>query len=399
MDQNKIVSVQFIDNYFPIVDGVVHTVHNYALNMCTDSSVAVATPKAKAPYDDSVYPYKVIRTKTFPLPFLEYSAAAPWFDAGCKKEIGSLSADIFHAHSPLLMGHFAVSLGKKLGVPVVSTFHSKYYDDALNITGSKALAEFVKRYVVRHYNKADAVWACSNGTADTLRSYGFKKDIFVMENGSSMQIPEEKWDELKRAAKQKFALPEDKHVLLFVGHLIKHKNLPLILDTMRILCDKCDYYRLIIAGDGYDGEEIKKYAESLCFTNDQVRFIGRVYDKELLAGLYLCSGLFFFPSVYDNAPLVVREAAAMRLPSLLTEGSNSAEAVIPDVTGYTAKEDAAFMCEKIQAVFKDEDARKKVGSEAQRVIPKTFAQITAQVREKYAEIIEKYNFENKKTAR
>lgn len=395
MDADKIVSVQFIDNFFPIVDGVVHTVHNYALNMCKTSGVAVVTPKPKKPYDDSEFPYKVIRTKTLPMPFLEYPVGIPGTDGHCKKEIAALSPDIFHTHSPFLEGNFAAKYGAKLGVPVVSTFHSKYYDDALNITKSKAAANFVKNYVVRHYNRVDAVWACSNGTAETLRSYGYKGDIFVMENGSAMQIPVELRSGLKKAAAEKFDLPSDKHILLFVGHLIKHKNLPLILDTFRLLCNKSDDYRLIIAGDGYDGEEIKKYAQSLSFKEGAVRFIGRVYDKELLAGLYLNSSLFFFPSVYDNAPLVVREAAAMGLPSLLTEGSNSAEAVIKDVTGFTAKEDPAAMCAEIERIFKTDGLQKKAGAEAAVKIPKTFEEITRRVREQYALIIEKYKFEYK----
>lgn len=395
MQPDKIVPIELIDNYFPIIDGVVHTVHNYALEMSKTSDVAVVTPKTKKKNEEIYIPYKVIYTKRYPIPFPEYSLSAAKLDGKCKAEIKSMNPDIFHTHSPFWVGGFALSYGKKLGVPVVSTFHSKYYDDVLNITKSKLIANIVKNYVVNHYNRADSVWACSHGTAETLRSYGYKGDIFVMENGSAMQIPDEKRPALEAAARAKFEIPKDKRVILFVGHLIKHKNLPLILDTVRLLCNECDDYRLLIAGTGYDGEEIKKYADSLGFSDGTVRFLGRVYEKELLAGLYLCSDLFFFPSVYDNAPLVVREAAALSLPSLLTEGSNSAEAVIKDVTGFTARENAKDMAEEIKRIFDTPGLLCKVGAEAERRIPKTFEQIVKAVREKYAEVIEKYRSDKK----
>ena len=385
MDKN-IRSVQFIDTYFPIVDGVSQTVHNYAREMGS----AVVCPKARGAYDDGQLPYRVIRTHTLPLPLTEYPVGAPRLDGRTLAAVASEKPQILHAHSPFAVGGYAVKCGKKLGIPVVSTFHSKYYDDALNITHSRAAARIVADTVVRHYRKADAVWACSEGTAETLRSYGYKGEILVMENGTTMSVPEEKYGELRERAAAELSLPKGKRICLFVGHLIKHKNLPLILDTFRLLCNESDDYRMLIVGDGYDETAIKKYAEELGLTGGEVIFAGRINDRERLAGVYLNADLFFFPSVYDNAPLVVREAATFGVPSLLTEGSNSAEAVVPNVSGFTAGENAADMAREIRRIFGTPGLVEKVGTEAARTIPKSYAEITAKVRERYAELIESF---------
>ena len=249
---------------------------------------------------------------------------------------------------------------------------------------------------MRFYNSVDSVWSCSEGTADTLRSYGYKGDIFVMDNGSSMTYPDNA-DELKERAKKQFGLPENKNVLLFVGHQIWHKNLKLILDTFRLLCDQSDDYLLVIVGDGYDGEKIKKYADSLSFPDGAARFVGKITDKELIQGMYLNAGILFFPSVYDNSPLVVREAASLGVPSLLTEGSNAAEAVVKDFSGFTAAENKVAMYSEIVKIFSDQQRLKEIGENAKRTIPKTWEQIVVRVQEQYAEIIEKYNFEHKLT--
>lgn len=394
MNPSEIRSVQFNDTYYPLVDGVVQTVHSYAEFMNKTAYTCVVTPKPlKNDYDDSILSYDVFRTASVKVPIAEYSIPAPKFDGKIKAQIAAKKPQIFHAHSPFFEGSFASSYAKKLGIPSVATFHSKYYDDVLHIIGSKAIAKIVVNRIVHFFNSVDSVWACSHGTADTLRSYGYGGEIFVMDNGTSFKAPDNP-DLLRIWAIERLGVPADKRTLLFVGHQIWHKNIKLILDTFKMLSDHSDKYRLLIVGNGYDEQEIRKYADSLNFPDGFVRFLGKITDKDLLLGVYLNSDLFFFPSVYDNSPLVVREAAALGVPSLLTEGSNAAEAVKKNVTGFTAAENKVAMYGEILRIFETDGLLKKVGAGAKQYVCKPWSQIIPQVQEKYAEIIEKYNFEH-----
>lgn len=394
MNPLEIRSAQFIDTYFPIVDGVVQTVHNYAELMNKSAYSCVVTPRPLQQYDDSGLSYDVLRTSSLKVPVTEYSIPTPAVDHRVKEALRYIKPDIFHAHSPFMEGNFAASYAKKLGIPSVATFHSKYYDDVINVTGSKTLAKIITARIVRFYNSVDSVWACSEGTADTLRSYGYRGDIFVIDNGTTYEEPSNP-DELIRKAEEAFNIPADKKVILFVGHQIWHKNLRLVLDTFKMLSDTSDDYRLIIVGNGYDGEEIRKYADDLNFKDGHVRFVGKIADREVLKGLYLSADLFFFPSVYDNSPLVVREAASMGVPSLLTEGSNSAEAVVKDVSGFTAAENKVAMYREILRIFGTEGLLGKVSEGAKRDVAKTWRQIVPLAQEKYAEIIEQYKATHK----
>lgn len=396
MENAKIRSIQFIDTYFPLVDGVIQTVHNYATIMNKTGSCMVIHPDQKRDFDYSTLEYTVYTAKSSHIiNVAEYPWPTPNKDKVLKDLLEKYNADIFHVHSPFQMSRFATSYGKKAKIPCVATFHSKYYDDALHITGSKILAEIVKKYVVESFNRADSVWACSEGTANTLRSYGFKKPIFVMDNGSSMEIPQEERIVLKEKAKKELDFDETKHNILFIGHLIWHKNIKLVLDTFKKLCNESDDYRLMIIGEGYNGEEIRKYADELSFGDSQLRFTGKISDRQLLAGAILNSDLLFFPSVYDNSPLVVRESASLGTPSLLTEGSNSAEVIRKDVSGFCAKENVDAMYEEIKKIFADPELLANVSKQAEIMIPKTWKQIVSLVTDKYTEIIEKYRFDNK----
>ena len=390
----QIRSAQFIDTFYPIVDGVVQVVDNYAEIMNRKSYACVVTPKPlKKGFDDSVLPYDVYRTSSLKLPVAEYSIPTPRFDSKLKNFIRENNVDILHAHSPFYEGTFASSFARRLGVPTVATFHSKYYDDVINVTHSKAIAKLVTKKIVRFYHSVDCVWTVSDGAADTLRSYGYAGKITVMRNGTSFSAPENR-DELRARAAAEFSIPQDKKVLLFVGHLIKHKNLKLILDTFRMLNDKSDEFRLLLVGDGYDEKEIRKYAESLNFSESFVRFLGKITNRDLLLGVYLNADLFFFPSVYDTSGLVVREAAAMGVPSLLTEGSNAAEAVTPGVSGFVAAENKVAMYREILHAFGTEGLLKRVGEGARREIASTWEELIPGVMDAYAQIIEKYRFEH-----
>ena len=117
-------SVQFIDNYFPVIDGVTETVHEYARHM---ENATVVCPAMERHYlQEHSFPYPVLTSMTVRVPFSRYASAMPKIDRKLEKEIAEAKPDIFHLHSPSLLGKYAVSLGKKMKVPVVATFHSKY---------------------------------------------------------------------------------------------------------------------------------------------------------------------------------------------------------------------------------------------------------------------------------
>lgn len=392
INPDKIRSAQFSDTYYPIVDGVVRAVHNYADIMNRQSYACVITPEPlKKGFDYSKLGYDVYRTSSVKLPVAEYSIPAPKLDRKVRDFLREKRVDVLHAHSPFFEGTFASSFSKSLGVPCVATFHSKYYDDIVNVTHSKALAKIITKRIVHFYRNVDSVWTVSQGAAETLRSYGYRGDLIIMENGTSFTAPEDP-AAIRERARAEFSIPQDKRVLLYVGHLIKHKNIKLILDTFRMLNDRSDEYRLLLVGDGYDEDMIRKYAESLHFSEGFVRFLGKITDRELLSGVYLNSDLLFFPSVYDTSGLVIREAAVMGVPSLLTEGSSAAGAIKHDVSGFVAAENKVSMYREILHIFSTDGLLDKVGAGAKESLSMTWSDIIPKVRENYAEVIERYNY-------
>ncbi|HPE96277.1 MAG TPA: glycosyltransferase, partial [Bacillota bacterium] len=229
------VNAQFIDTFFPNIDGVVRTVHNYALNMNKSTYSCVVAPEQDKSYKDA-FPYDVYRIRSLRLPSYEYRLPVMITANGLGQVLQSKRFQIFHAHSPFFVGHYALRESKRLGIPLVTTFHSKYYDDVYKITHSKVIAKQTVNIIVDFYSKCDSVWTVGEGTANTLRDYGYKGEIFVIDNGSDVSYPDNA-DELRDKVTEIYNIPSGCPVLLFVGHQIWQKNIKTVLDALRLLTD------------------------------------------------------------------------------------------------------------------------------------------------------------------
>ena len=71
-------------------------------------------------------------------------------------------------------------IARRRGIPLVATFHSKYYDDVLKATHSRLLAWLGVKYILSFYNSCDEVWAVNESTGQVLREYGYKGPMAVM---------------------------------------------------------------------------------------------------------------------------------------------------------------------------------------------------------------------------
>lgn len=388
---------ELLDAYYPIIDGPINVITNYSknINRTNECKVAVPAHSKKSKYVDK-QEFEVIRCKSVAAPE-KYRYGLPGLDCKFKKRIKNEKFDIFHTHSPFSMGRFAIKAAKKQGVPVVATIHTQYHQDfARVLKGNKCLVKFMIRYIMKVYNKADSVWTVNDSSCEILRSYGYKGKIEVVRNGTDLKYPKND-KELIDKVNAIHNLEGQKNVFVFVGRIAMYKNLGLMADALKILSDNGEDFRMLIIGDGFDMAKFKKIVEEKGL-NDKVIFVGSVSDRELLQGYYLRSDLFLFPSTFDTSSLVPIEAAAHKLPTLLIEGSYTAENIKGDFNGFLAKETPEAFAEKIKEIISTEGLAQKVGEEAHRSVYRTWEMVAEEVKEKYAKIIEEYNLKkaNKK---
>ncbi len=371
---------QFCDTYPPSLDGVGRVALSYCQTLTAMGHdtyyIAPESPEA-----DEVSGFKTLLSASVKMPHEMYRIGLPALDPAYKKKVNQVPFDIVHAHSPFLAAEEAQRIAKRRDIPLVSSFHSKYYDDALAKTHSVQLARFFVHSIVRFYEKCDGVWTVNNATAEVLRSYGFTGEILVMENGTNRE-------ELNPAADKHLSDllgPKDKvPTLLFVGQHNYKKNLHGILGACAILKAQGQPFRLLTAGNGPDFQDIVEEARTLGIA-EECRFLGFIGERPLLMALYHRADLLVFPSIYDNAPMVLREAAVMGTPGLVVRGSCSAEGVEDGVNGFISPdEQAGSIARTIIRALPD---TVPVGENASRTIPISWEIIMRRVVAEYERLI------------
>lgn len=336
---------QCSDSFLPIIDGVGTVVTSYANVLANrGNEVYVITPLDNTGFRGK-YPFEIVDFTSFKL-----SRKLPWklgldsIDSHFAERVKLLNLDIVHVHSPGIAGMVGVKIAKKKGIPVVGSFHSKYYDDILKITHMKTLAKLGAKIIGDFYDRCDEVWAVSENAAKELKSYGCKKDIVIMPNGTQKrQLNESRIEETKTH----FGIKGDVPVFLFVGQINWKKNIKRVIETCALLKNEGLDFQLVFAGRGPDEKEVSSMIQK-CGLQNRTIMTGHLEDTEVLDCLYHLADLFLFPSVYDNAPMVLREAACMQTPSVVIEGSSAAEVVVNMKNSLTCKDDTQSMADVIK---------------------------------------------------
>ncbi len=387
----KITTCQFSDSYFPIMDGVGMTAHNYThwLNQKYGKSVLVA-PKVKD-YKDHV-DYKVYRFKSILLPGMNpYRVGLPIVDIKFKQSIKNQQFDLLHAHCPFISGMVAQKLARKMNVPLVTTFHTKYRDDFKKVINNDLIIDFMMNMTLDFYNKADLVWVPNKATGQTLKEYGYDGSFEIMRNGTDMEIPEK--THIMKFRKKGLAMIDanpDEFVMLFVGQHRWEKNVRLIMEALRVLHADKKKFKMVFVGEGYAAREMKKLVKQYNL-RETVIFLGVLTDRNELKNVYAASDLFLFPSIYDNSPLVIQEAAAFSIPSIVVKNSSSSEGMIDGVNGFLIENESESLVKKISELMKHQDVIKKVGDGARKSIYHPWEEIVDDVYQRYAEILRERN--------
>lgn len=325
----------FIDTFYPMIDGVVTVVDNYARILSKKCDVVVFAPETGV-YDDSKLPYKVVRCKSIKLPKLDYSLPLPKIDRKFLKELESYKLDVIHIHSPATIGRLGVEYAKRHNIPLFGTIHSQFYKDFYRATKNRLLSKKLTDNTMKVFEKCDVCYTVNEGMRDVLMNeYGFKKKLKLARNATDWCIVQN-IDKSKDKIRKMYDI-KNEYIFLFVGRINKLKNIFLILDSLNYIKDKINY-KMLFVGDGQDKRElslkIKEYGLS-----DRIILCGKCSDRDLLRDYYASSDLFLFPSLYDASSVVQVEAASQKCPGLFIKGSATSSSIKDNHNGFLCNND------------------------------------------------------------
>ena len=246
--------------------------------------------------------------------------------------------DIIHAHSPVLNARAALSVGRKLGIPVVYEIRA-FWEDAAAAHGTFRAGGI--RYRIAHRLETDAVLAAD---AVTTICEGLRQDI--VERG----VREENVVVIPNAVDpDEFAHPEPPDpalraslgldgatVLGFIGSFYGYEGLDLLLDAMPFILARHPTAKLLLVGGGPEEQALKEQAGRLSL-GGAVIFAGRVPHGDV-AKYYALVDAFIYPRHPMRltelvTPLKPLEAMAQRKPVLASDIGGHRELIAHNVTG------------------------------------------------------------------
>lgn len=387
--KDKITIGLFNDSFYPITDGVINVVDNYARLLSKRANVIVFVPSyPNNYYDDTTLPYKVVRCKSIKIPFLDYSLPMPKLDVKFLKELKKYNLDIVHIHSPFTIGATGVKYAKKHNIPCIATMHSQFKKDIMRFTKSEFASDKLLKEIIKVFNSCDECFAVNKEVARIFyEDYHCKRYPLVMNNATNMK----RLDDFKKASKyinKKHNIKSNEKVFLFVGRLNLLKNILFIVDSLAALKEKRPKlkFKMLFVGSGQDEDKLVKRIIKLKLEKDII-LCGKIMDRTELAYYYARADLFLFPSTYDASSIVQIEAASQETPTIFLKNTATASTVIDNVNGYISENSTGAFSDKIIDAIEDKKSYEKICKNAYIDLYKTWDETIDKVYDAYIDLI------------
>ena len=140
--------------------------------------------------------------------------------------------------------------------------------------------------------------------------------------------------------------------ILYVGRLVRHKRIDMLLEVLRRVAPDFSCLRLTIIGTGYQQPKLQALAAEYGL-REKVRFMGGV-DEETMTGEFGRSLIFVLPSEQEGFGIVLVEAMAAGVPVIALDAERSAarELIEHEVNGLLVR-NAAEMEAALRRILTD----------------------------------------------
>ena len=234
--------------------------------------------------------------------------------------------------------------------PLVVTWHEYLGEYWFTYLASRWKALLARTIEFAASRLPNCIVAVSEHTKADLVVHGVPLDsVRVVNNGLDV-------DEIRSA-------PISTHTsdLIFVGRLIRDKNVDVLLQAVRRLCKPMPEIKCNIVGDGPEKPRLLALRTELGLES-HVQFLGFLEDHGDVYGLMRASRVFVLPSEREGFGLVILEANACGLPVVVAGARHSAAAslVQDGESGRICNLDAQEFADAAHAILQDHEVRARM---------------------------------------
>lgn len=307
------------ENFLPKIDGVTRTLGMVLTHLRATGHHALVLGPTGAPRHYAGA--RVLAAPGIPIPFypeLRLLLPPPAF----RRAIERFRPDVVHVVDPMMLGAAGVVWSRRLGIPVVSSYHTNLaaYCRSFHLA---ALEQPTWNYRRALHNAAAITLCPSPSTATALAARGFEHLAVWPRGVDTAQFTPDRRDEAWRRG---ILRDPTRVMVLYVGRLSHEKNLVALMDAFRALPPKSDAH-LVLVGDGPARADLER-----TLADANVTFTGYLRG-DALARAYASADIFAFPSQTETFGQVVLEAMASGLPVVGFAAEGVRDLVVDGETG------------------------------------------------------------------
>lgn len=301
----------------------------------------------------------VIGTKGINIPGVRGLA----FKTSAKRELKKLlekeDIDIIHGHYLFPAGAAAVEVGKEYNIKTYVTAHGS---DMFEMYKKQA---FMRSPIKNVLKSADSVLAVSNALKHEIIATGVN-GIANKTRLSWNSVDINKFSNKENTSFKDEYRISDKPVVLFIGNLIKRKNVESLIEAKKIA--NSDYY-LVIVGDGPLFKKLKKKVD-----DENVRDVIFTGSRDDVENIIPSADVLVLPSFSESFGLVLIEALACGKPVIGSDVGGITEIINDDVGLLIDPNKVSSIARAIDKVVNDEIYRNSLSLNA-RVRAKNFSEV------------------------
>jgi glycosyltransferase involved in cell wall biosynthesis len=324
----------FSHGYPPTISGVTLVVQKIARAMVERGhAVTVVTASEKnLPYKSTDHGVKLERIAGLPNPFWWEGPVPVISTWRLRKLADEFKPDILHTHDNGYQGLVLTRVEWDASQRVITSCYTlpMFFTQFTRLFRMEDATEaLIWRYYLSNLNRYQHVVFCTKTHERDFKSHGLLPPTTVISNGVNIQryCPEKSPGE---DIIERYHLPPAPRILS-VGRLMKDKRLDLLIQAMRVVCDKLEAH-LMIVGRGSERGKLNALVSKLKL-EPYIHLLGYVPEEDLPA-LYRASDLFAIPSMVEVQSIPALQAAATGLPIVAANSAALPELVLQGENGY-----------------------------------------------------------------
>ena len=267
-----------------------------------------------------------------------------------RREIKAFNPDIIHTHTAKagFLGRIAALTILKRQIRV-HTFHGHllhgYFGKVktrLVILAERMLAQLTDRLIAVGNQVRDELLAVKIGTYD--------KFVVIGPGLELAEIPS------RKAARERFDIPEDEFVVTWIGRMVPVKAPNRILEIAQECQRRSLKIRFVLAGEGPLSGELKKLSEH---SKLPITYLGWQSEIERVLSI---SDVVILTSENEGTPVVLIQAQMAGIPVITTDVGSASEVMIHKRTGFCLKYSAAEFADTIENLAENSLMRSSFGA-------------------------------------